>query len=351
MSFEPGPANPQPFSAGVYLQSQLDVIEWLPPAAAERLRLLRQRAADAHRLIPEFETVREASMARIEAENRLKTLLAHPQDFGRNLKPDDPLVKTATKHLEKMTTDLKRLTELREVRSAAWQAASAALVSCENWLRDGRPHGTTLEEIETEPPKLNKGEDVLSGIERFRRRVRELRADLHRIASAPYPSSHAKAKMRAQVEALAQRGAPSVSRLVELDGPVDFQMQSLTSEVHAERRSLAFTETADALALVAWLHRDALIAALDREISTEADDKAALSHEARQVAASEAQGDLIDIERQEAELVASAQIAGLPIEHRGDINPLALLGLRLITAPRPDASPETSPGLSWLLRR
>ena len=51
------------------------------------------------------------------------------------------------------------------------------------------------------------------------------------------------------------QGAPSVSRLVELDGPVEFQTQRLTSEVHAERRSLAFNETADALALVAWLHR------------------------------------------------------------------------------------------------
>ncbi|MET4518122.1 hypothetical protein [Bradyrhizobium sp. I1.7.5] len=352
MSFEPGPANSQPFSAGIHLQPQLDVIEWLPPAAAERLRLLRQRAADAHRLIPEFETVREASTRKIEAASELKRLTDHPQDFGFNLKPDDPRVKTAIMHLEKMTADLKRLTELREVRTAAWHAASAALAACESWLRDGKPHGTTLEEVETEPPKLNKGEDVLSGIERFRRRVRELRADLHRIASAPFPSSYAKAQMRAQVEALARRGAPSVSRLVELDGPVDFQTQTLTSEVHAERRSLAFTETADALALVAWLHRDALIAALDREISTEADDKAALTHEARQKAEAEVQGDLLAVERDECALVWTAQAQGLPIEHRGgDISPLALLGLRLITAPRPDASPVTSPGLSWLLRR
>ncbi|MET4015889.1 hypothetical protein [Bradyrhizobium sp. S3.2.12] len=351
MSFEPGPANPQPFSAGIHLQPQLDVIEWLPPAAAERLRLLRQRAADAHRLIPEFETVREASMARIDAENRLKTLLAHPQDFGRNLKPDDPLVKTATKHLEKMTADLKRLTELREVRTAAWHAASAALAACESWLRDGKPHGTTLEEVETEPPKLNKGEDVLSGIERLRRRVRELRADVHRIASAPYPSAFCKQRMREQIEALAQRGTPSVSRLIELDGPVDFQTQSLTSEVHAERRSLAFTETADALALVAWLHRDALITALDREISTEADDKAALSLEARQKAEAEVMGDLLAVERDECALIWQAQAQNLPCEHHQDVSILALLSVALVTAPSADASPESSPGLSWPWRR
>ncbi|MET4034514.1 hypothetical protein ABIB94_008421 [Bradyrhizobium sp. JR7.2] len=351
MSFEPGPANPQPFSAGVYLPSQLDVIEWLPPVAAERLRLLRQRAADAHRLIPEFETVREASMTKIEAANELKRLTDHPQDFGFNLKPDDPRVKSAIKYLEKMTADLKRLTELREVRTAAWQTASQAKAAVESWLRDGKPHGTTLEEVETEPPKLNKGEDVLSGIESLRRRVRELRADLHRIASAPYPSAFCKQRMREQIEALAQRGTPSVSRLVELDGPVDFQTQSLTSEVHAERRSLAFTETADALALVAWLHRDALIAALDREISTEADDKAALSHEARQKAEAEARGDLLAIERAETALVWRAMDERLPVEHRPDCNPLAILGCQLVTVPRTNGSPRSSPMHAWDVRR
>jgi hypothetical protein len=82
-------------------------------------------------------------------------------------------------------------------------------------LRDGKPGNTTLEAVEVEPPKLNKGETVVDAIERHRRRVRELRADLHRIESAPYPSSYAKQRMRAQIGQLAQRGAPSVSSLVE----------------------------------------------------------------------------------------------------------------------------------------
>ncbi|UFW85357.1 hypothetical protein BjapCC829_36455 [Bradyrhizobium barranii] len=157
--------------------------------------------------------------------------------------------------------------------------------------------------------------------------------------------------MREQIEALAQRGTPSVSRLIELDGPVDFQTQSLTSEVHAERRSLAFTETADALALVAWLHRDALITALDREISTEADDKAALSLEARQKAEAEVMGDLLAVERDECALIWQAQAQNLPCEHHQDVSILALLSVALVTAPSADASPESSPGLSWPWRR
>ena len=156
--------------------------------------------------------------------------------------------------------------------------------------------------------------------------------------------------MRAQIDALAMQGAPSASSLIELDGKIEFQTQRVQSEVHGERRSLAFTETADAVALVAWLHKDALIAALDREIASEADDKAALSHEARQQREAEVRGELLDIERQEAELVFSAQSQGLPCEHRSDINPVALLGLRLVTTSR-TVAPGTSPGLSWPWRR
>jgi hypothetical protein len=200
MTFEPGPANPQPFAVGMHLQPQYDPIDGLPPLAAERLRMLRQRAADAHALIPPFEDVREASMRKIEAANALKRLTDHPQDFGHGLKPDDRRVIEAQRHLDKMTADAKLLTELQQVRSAAWQSASQAKATCETWLRD--PHGTVLEDYEGDVPKLAKGESITDAIERLRRRARELRADLHRIASAPYPSSYAKQRMREQIEAL-----------------------------------------------------------------------------------------------------------------------------------------------------
>ncbi|HEU4806404.1 MAG TPA: hypothetical protein VFS91_11480 [Nitrobacter sp.] len=129
-------------------------------------------------------------------------------------------------------------------------------------------------------------------------------------------------------------------------------MTRLRSEVlGAEQPALAFAEVPDTIALLAWLHRDALIAALDHEISTEADDATALSYEARQKADAEVQGDLLEIERQVAELTWLAQSQGLPVEHRADCSPLAILQLQLVTAPRADALPGTTPGLSWDLRR
>jgi hypothetical protein len=107
-------------------------------------------------------------------------------------------------------------------------AASAALSNVET------PGGTTFEAVEIELPQLLKGEDILSALDRLRRRGRELRADLHRIASAPFPSSHAKKRARDQIEQLAQRGAVGVSLLVELDGDIEWptlqvQARSTTS--------------------------------------------------------------------------------------------------------------------------
>ena len=165
--------------------------------------------------------------------------------------------------------------------------------------------------------------------------MRELRADLRRIESAPYPSSSAKAQMRAQIEALAMQGAPSVSGIVEHDGgKIAWPTQSVRAEIYnTGLPAVGFCEVPDAVALLAWLHRDLLIKRLDAEIATESDDAASLSHEARQQREAEVQSDLLAVERDEASLVWSAQSQNLPTEHRSDISPIALLGVTLVVAP------------------
>ena len=270
-------------------------------------------------------------MTKIAAAAELTRLVSHPQDGGFNLPPSAPQVIAAQRTLDKATEAFTRLQEMQQQRASAWQVSSAALSACETLLRDGRPGGTALEDAAVEPPVPTKSEkSVLDQVENRRRRVRELRADLHRIASAPYPSSHVKAKMRSQVEALAARGAPDVSRLIELDGPVEWPTQRVQSEVIAEQRALAFAQVPDTLALVAWLHRDALIKKLDEEIASEADDKAALTHQARRERTDELNLDLLAVERDESALVWQAQAQGALIEHRADCSPLAILQVRLV---------------------
>jgi hypothetical protein len=107
------------------------------------------------------------------------------------------------------------LNERNDARAAAFTAAKQTATAVELWLRDGRPPGTALEDFNGPEPQLPKSESITDGIERLRRRERELKSDLHRIRSATFPSSLAKAKVRAEIEALAVRGAPSVSDVVE----------------------------------------------------------------------------------------------------------------------------------------
>jgi hypothetical protein len=89
----------------------------------------------------------------------------------------------------------------------------------------------------------------------------------------------------------------------------------------------------DALALFAWLHRDQLIAALDREINSEADDKCALTHEVRERQAAEVSGDLLAVERDEASLMFRAWADGSSVAPRPDLAPAAWLNVTLVTAP------------------
>lgn len=199
------------------------------------------------------------------------------------MREDDPRVVEQRRLLDKLTDDFKRLNERNEVRSAAWREAGHTLQAVEGWLKDGRPHGTVLQDHEGEVPKLNKGEGLMDAIERHRRRGRELKADLNRIQSAPFPSSYAKAQMRAQIEALAMQGAPNLSDLIENDRQIVWPTQRVQSNVvNTATPALAFAEFDAAIPFVVWLHRDAIIKRMDAEIDTEADDVAALTHAERE---------------------------------------------------------------------
>jgi hypothetical protein len=348
-SLTPAPVSavnePATFSLGPPVRPSFDLIEILPAGAANRLRMLRQRSADAHALIPDFETVREANTARLLADQRLQRLQASAHDGGFNLPETDSRVIAEKKQVAKLTDDARRVTERGELRAKAWREAGAALQNVENWLSFGKPHGVTLQDFEAEPVKLAKSEKgLLDAILNRRRRVRELRADAARIAAAPYPSSYCKQRMREMVEQLSQR-AVDVSMLVEHDDKIIWPTMRLQSTVfNAAPGAVAFAEgVRDTLALLAFLLKPTLIAALDIEIDNESSDAEALSHEERQLRIAEVEGDLLAVERDESALVWRAMDERLPIEHRSDVSPVALLGLRLITAAPVNGSRGTSP--------
>jgi hypothetical protein len=341
--------TPTPFSVGFPSPPSFDPLEALPPLAQERLRKLRDRAADAHAVCVPFADIQEASTARIEAENRLRQLQAHPQEFGSNLPPTDARVVTQQRLVNKLTDDFRRLQERSEMKLAAWQAASAALAACEDFPRHGVPGNTTLEAVEVEPPKLLKNETLLDYVERQRRDGRRVKADIHRVRSACYTKAEAMALVSATVENWGGNGIDTSATIEHLSQPTipTKTVQAMVHNVPGAPAAVAFVEVPDVAAIFSTVLKDQFIAWLAADVDRNADPEGALSLDQRQQQEAELMADQLSIERSESAAVWAAQSEGLPIEHRADISPLALLGVRLVTTPRADALPETSPGYSW----
>ena len=344
---DPAP-TPTPIAPrALFGASPADLAALLPPGARRRLEALRERADDMHRRVPHGAELIEATQERQRAQQRLDRLVGHPSQGGFGLGPSDAQVIAQRRQVQELTETATAISNRYETRGAAWQVVAATLREVEAWLRDGRPGGTAMLDDEREPPKLKNGEDVLAAVERLRRRVRELKADLHRLESAPHPSAFCKAQMRTQVEALAMQGAPSVAALVEHGREVTWPVISLRSQVfNTNTPALAIADgVVDTLGLFAWLHQDALIKRLAAEIDSEADDAVALSASERERQTAVAMADILEQERLEASLVRAAQDQGLPVEHRSDMHPLALLGLNLMTAPVVNGG--TTPGFAF----
>jgi hypothetical protein len=134
--------------------------------------------------------------------------------------------------------------------------------------------------------------------------------------------------MRKQIAALAERGAPNVSGLIEhSSGEViftDVQRQTLARGEHFA--SVAWSEP-DALAFTVWLHQSAIVKALEVEIDAEADNPSALDDKARASQIETINRDLAAVEAEESALVWAALDQGVVVEHRPDVSPAALLGI------------------------
>jgi hypothetical protein len=343
--FTPGPVN-----GGAALQLGGDVnadpLDWLPPAAAERLRALRLRATDLHRAIPDFEARQAANLAKTQSAQRLARLTAHRTEMagiggGFELSADDPRVATEQRKLAALTKEALRVNGLYERRAAEWNASSRALVGVESWLRAGRPGGAVLVDHEGDAPKLRNGESLQDGITRFRKKIVDFLAEISDIERRPLPSGWCRQRARTQIEALAARGKPNVQALVA----GDLDVVQFASERHSRNLTgfdikgipvtgIVAWEAPDLMGLFAHVHKRALLEAVDNLIAAECvDDAKALAPDARERTLADIRVKLLDAERAECSLVWAALEAKLPAEFRGDTDPRALLAVELVAAP------------------
>lgn len=327
------------FTPTVLFPTTGDVVDALPEPAAERLHRLRQEREEAAVLMRSvFEQWQELHTEVQRRRNRISQLRA-PRGVGRGLTEpgydfddDDPLVTVERAALTKQEAELGRLKRLEEQHAARRRVLSTLVDAAETWIK-AVPIGMMIAMHPPIEPQLKKGESIADAVERLRRRWRELQADLDRTRASPWPSGLARERMRAQIAALAEAGRPTAHHLVDHGEPVVFATRNVPVRIlNSAPEAIGFGEVPDVLSLLAWLHQDTLIAALDREIDTTADDANALDADQRRQAEAEILADRLSLEREEAELCWRQAADGVPIMHRPDLDPQALLGATVIAA-------------------
>lgn len=144
--------------------------------------------------------------------------------------------------------------------------------------------------------------------------------------------------MRAQIEAIAATGEPSVDQLIEHWGSVELPQQMVRIPLVAVGDGgkpvigAAQGELDAAVAFEVWLHKTTVIQRFDELIDARQDDANALSQRDRDVQLKTLAADRVQTERMEAALVFAAWAAGdNSVEHRPDASPLAVLGIALRT--------------------
>lgn len=326
-----------------------DEADLLPAQGADRLRELRQRRDDARILIKAAHEEWQDLHVEIERHRQRLRQLRGPRGLDCYDLPEDDLgVVSEQERLDKKIVELKRRSELSELRGGRARILAALVTAAEDWIRN-KPVGTVIAMHPPIDPDLKKGEDLLIGIERYRRRGRELEADLHRIRSSPWPSSGARQKAQTLDDQLAESGRPLVENAIDHNEPIPFPTRTYQVRIfNADPSAVGFVEIPDPVALIAWLLPDALSAALNHEIDAAADDHNAMTAEQRRDAEKEVLSDLLAAARCEAALVWRAQSEGATILQRPEIDPRALLGVEL--APAPPRVPRDDDGQFGIIR-
>ena len=136
----------------------------------------------------------------------------------------------------------------------------------------------------------------------------------------------AKAMMRAQVQALADRGCLVVGPLFK-GRHISWPTATFTATVRGGDHRHAVSETIkDAFALAIWASQDTIIAKLDRQIAAAGNDAIALDPDAKAQRLADLEGRLLRLHRTEEAVIEQLEGDGLTIQ-RSCTDPLVLLGI------------------------
>lgn len=331
----------------------------LPPEAAEKLDDLRievEQAFDAVRAESakarelsddylraqtHFDKLRHAyaaghmqrrTIVREFKDPELADLEMHPKTSEVRetirVEPDNKRLDDEQRKLDRLKTRRdKRIAERERLESEANQIGGL-LRGCEDFLRDLPREIDVVALYDGDAPKTPKG-DISAAVEKLRHQLVAIAEDVADILAAPPTSAEMKAVLKAQIEGLARRGKPDVSPLLDGLRPAKMpETQTRTSVVTSDSNTgIGHGAVVDSAALIAWLNEDRLLAAMESEIDSAAEDCVALNREEKAKRLSDLAKKRLEVERAEVALLDMAGERGIRILPRPDCDPRAYLNL------------------------
>lgn len=304
-----------------------DVIDLLPPTAANHLRKLRQGVEDAALLR------RAASDALNEARTALQSATVRLRDLERGVLGQRAgsveQLEYQRERVGRAKAELDRLIGIEAARAEERTTRSRIVVAIEEFLK--KIGDVAIADAPLPEVSLRKGEDVFSALGRVRNLIAEGRSKLDAIRRAPIPSEVIIRRMREQIAALGKNAAPEV----EASGNVEFKRGLL--------EGTPAPIAPDAVGLVCWLLGDEIAQKLERDIRAVADDKNALSEEAKREASATVNASIFELERSEESLIRALEDEGRNVTRRPDAAALAVLSITTSIRERgelPASSPQ-----------
>jgi hypothetical protein len=268
----------------------------LPEPARRKLVTLMRQAED-HRALAEVERIRANGMrARVtDVRNRLAA-----SEVESEISPE---LRIAEQGLQEQEM-------LQQTRFERYSQTQRLITQINAWLAS-LPPTTVLVPVTSE---IRSEGNYQQQVERLRREITERKAELLKVNAARAPVEDARRQVRRLVDTLSR--APSLNT----DG-------GKLSVPSWQRASFGPAPFRDVIALLCWLDRDRIIAALDIELEKLPVDKDALPPEQRARRVSELETDIARLELEEEAVVSAASTMGLDIPRRECASPAAVLGV------------------------
>ena len=319
------------------------LFDYLPPASREKLRVLcdqsemaldathaaSQRAVDAYDDLNRVEMIIAAQeRAAGHASRRIGFSFTADEVLAlRDPVADDvPDRRHLTEQDIENQQDQVRAAQARLDRARAARDAAGAelekfafLHEVVAWLKRHAGSGGRLAFQPLPTVKLERGETPGQAVERVRAQLEAIDAEWRAVEDAPLPAGELKARVVAEIDALAEKGRPTVRPRDRFGGGVSGVAEALRLRTAG---GLLVSDMSGPFGI--WLHREAIIGRLHGEVD-KLDLSNALTDEARDSALSRLLDQRLELSFVEESHICQAEAEGTQIARRRAADPRAVL--------------------------